>query len=213
MMKKIEKLTPPLGMIGVIVYLVYAILGKALWPEYNPITTDISSLTAIGAPNREMLSVLIYIYGVLMILFITGLLIKSFRKYQWGLKVGYITMIIMQFISLFGFSLFPLSGEEIDLKFQDIMHIIITVVVILATIIIGYILAFGYLKQEKKQGLGKFILVMAIIITIAGIANPVCMIMEFNILGLTERIVVYSLHLMIFVISAYYTFAKQEKID
>lgn len=212
MIKKMEKYTVPLGMIGIIVYLTHTLLGKLLWNEYNPITTDISSLTAVGAPNRELLSILTYIYGILMILFIVGLLIKSFRKYHWGLKIGYIIMIIMQIVSFVGYSLFPLSGDETVIKSQDIIHIIITVVVVLTTVMSGYFLAFGYLKQEKKRWLGKFILIMAIIITIVGMANPICMIMEFNILGLTERIVVYSLQLMLFVISAYYTFSKQEKI-
>lgn len=41
-MKKFESLTMPLGMIGVIFYLLHTLLGQLLWPDYNPITTDIS---------------------------------------------------------------------------------------------------------------------------------------------------------------------------
>ncbi len=54
-MNKFESLTMPLGMIGVIFYLLHTLLGQLLWPDYNPITTDISSLTAVGAPNRTLL--------------------------------------------------------------------------------------------------------------------------------------------------------------
>ncbi len=213
MIKKIEKYTLPLGMVGVIAYLTHTGLGRILWSEYNPITTDISSLTAAGAPNRELLLVFTYIYGISMILFITGLLIKSFRKYHSSVKIGYIIMIIMQIVSFVGYSLFPLSGDKTVMNFQNILHIIVTVIVVFTTIISGYFLAFGYIKQEKKPILGKFILVMAIIITIAGMTNPICINMKLNILGLTERIVIYSLQLMLFIISAYYTFSKQEKID
>ena len=213
MIEKIEKYTLPLGMIGVIAYLTHTILGRILWIEYNPITTDISSLTAVGAPNRELLLVFTYVYGISMILFITGLLIKSFRKYHFSVKTGYIIMIIMQIVSFVGYSLFPLAGDKTVMNFQNILHIIVTVIVVFTTITSGYFLAFGYIKQEKRQRLGKFILVMAIIITIAGMTNPICINMELNILGLTERLVIYSLQLMLFIISAYYTFSKQEKIE
>lgn len=212
-MKKLEKYTIPLGMIGVIAYISHTILGNILWSEYNPITADISSLTAINSPNRELLLILTYIYGILMILFITGLLIKAFRKYHSSVKIGYIIMIIMQIVSFFGYSFFPLTGDKTVMTFQNIMHIIVTVIVVFTTIASGYFLAFGYLKQEKKRNLGKFILIMAIIITIFGMTNPIGMGLKLNILGLTERLVIYSLQLMLFVISAYYTFSKQEKID
>lgn len=213
MIKKIEKYTMSLGMVGVIAYLTHTVLGRILWSEYNPVTTDISSLTAVGAPNRELLLVFTYIYGISMMLFITGLLIKSFRKYHSSVKTGYIIMIIMQIVSFIGYSLFPLSGDKTVMNFQNILHIIVTVIVVFTTIASGYFLAFGYIKQEKKRRLGKFILIMAIIITIAGMTNPICINMKLNILGFAERLVIYSLQLMLFIISAYYTFSKQEKID
>ena len=40
--EKLERFLMPLGMVGVIFYLVHTILGNILWPEYNPITMDIS---------------------------------------------------------------------------------------------------------------------------------------------------------------------------
>lgn len=63
-MKKIEKLLISLGMVGVIFYLLHTILGNILWTEYNPITTDISSLTANGAPNAPLLKAFGTIYGI-----------------------------------------------------------------------------------------------------------------------------------------------------
>lgn len=60
--RRLEMVVMPLGMIGVVAYLLHTILGRILWPEYNPITTDISSLTAIGAPNRDFLMIFSAIY-------------------------------------------------------------------------------------------------------------------------------------------------------
>jgi hypothetical protein len=120
-------------------------------------------------------------------------------------------MMIMQLISLFGYSLFPLNGDKTIMNFQNMMHIIVTVAVVFTTIASGYILALGYLKQEKMKKLGRFILIMSIIITVTGATNPIGMGMQLNILGLTERSVIYSLQFLMFVISYYYTFNKNEK--
>lgn len=49
-MKKVNNFLFPLGMVGVLFYLAHTITGRILWKGYNPITTDISSLTADGAP-------------------------------------------------------------------------------------------------------------------------------------------------------------------
>ncbi len=208
-MKKLEKYTAPLGMIGVIAYFIHTILGQILWSSYNPITTYISSLTAVGAPNRDILLIFTNIYGIAMLLFTLGLVIKSFRKYPFALKTGYIVMFIMQLVSFIGFGFFPLVGDITEINFSNIMHIIVTVIVVFTSLASNYFLAYGYLKQKNK--LGKFILIMAIVITIAGFTNPISMGLKLNILGLTERLVIYSLQFTIFVISAYYTFNKLER--
>lgn len=209
-MRFFEKLSMPFGMVGVGFYLIHTVLGRILWSDYNPITTDISSLTAVGAPNRELLLVFTYIYGISMLIFIAGLVIKAFRKYHLVTRAGYIILIIMQLVSFFGYSLFPISGDKTQMNFQNMMHIIVTVIVVFTTIASGFFLAFGYLKQENNQRLGGFLLIMSMMITIAGMTNPIGMGAGLNILGLTERLVIYSLHFMLFCVSAYYTFMDRE---
>lgn len=205
---KIEKFFMPLGMIGVIFYFIHIILGQILWPEYNPITMDISSLTAVGAPNAGLLRIFTLFYGISTILFATGLIIKAFRKYGLFVKIGYIVLFVMEFTSLLGYAMFPLTGDKTEMNFQNTMHIVVTVVVVFTTIASGYLLSIGYIRQERLRGLGSFILVMSILITLFGFSNPVGMGMKLDILGLTERMVIFSLQIMMFVISAYYTFNK-----
>ena len=91
------------------------------------------------------------------------------------------------------------------MNFQNMMHIAVTVAVVITTISSAFTLAYGYLSQEKMKNLGKFILIMAIIITLCGMMNPISMSMKLNIMGLTERLVIYSLQILIFVLSFYYT--------
>ncbi len=207
---KLEKIFIPLGMMGAVIYIVHTIVGQILWPEYNPITTDISSLTANGAPNAGLLRVFTLIYGICTILFVTGMIIKAFRKYRSLVRTGYIILLIMEITSLFGYGLFPLTGDKSEMNFQNMMHIIVTVIVVFTTIASGFFLAAGYLKQEKMKVVGRFTLVMAVLITLFGSLNPVGMGLKLDILGLTERLVIFSLQFMMFVLSFYYTFSKRE---
>lgn len=203
--EKLERFLMPLGMVGVIFYLAHTILGNILWSEYNPITMDISSLTADGAPNQSILRVFTMIYGICMVLFILGMIIKSDRKYHLGTRTGYVVLLGMEVISLFGYTAFPLIGDNTVMNFQNMMHMAVKVVVVVTTIVSGFTLAYGYLVQEKIKNLGKFILIMAIIITLCGMINLISMVIGLNILELTEILVIYSLHTLIFVLSFYYT--------
>ncbi|WP_027630939.1 DUF998 domain-containing protein [Ruminiclostridium cellobioparum] len=209
-MYRIEKFFMPLGMIGVIFYFTHIFLGQILWSEYNPVTMDISSLTAVGAPNAGLLRIFTLFYGIFTILFAIGLIIKAFRKYGILVKTGYIVLFIMEFTSLLGYAMFPLTGDKTEMNFQNMMHIVVTAVVVFTTIASGYLLSIGYIRQDKLRGLGRFILVISILITLFGFSNPVGMGLKLDILGLTERMVIFSLQLMMFVISAYYTFSKSE---
>lgn len=209
-MKKLETFTMPLGMVGVIAYLLHIFIGQLLWSEYNWVTTDISSLTAVGSPNRNLLMVFSGIYGIATILFVAGMIVKSFRKYHATVRIGWIIFLIMNLVSMFGYSLFPLTGDKTEMTFGNMMHIVVTVIVVFTTIAAGFILAIGYLKQEKMKHLGTFTLVISVIITITGALNPIGMANSWNVLGLTERAVIYSLQALMFVFSAYYTFSKHE---
>lgn len=102
----------PIGMIGAIFYICHCFLGQLLWKEYNPITTDISSLTAMGAPNRILLLIFTTIYGIATIIFIIGMIFYSFRKYKFIVRAGWIIFLVMNIVSIFGYSLFPLTGDK-----------------------------------------------------------------------------------------------------
>lgn len=200
----------PLGMIGVLFYFLHTILGNILWSEYNPITTDISSLTADGAPNAQLLKIFGLIYGICMILMSIALVIKAFIKYHQLLRIGYVVLLIMQLTSAFGYSLFPLSGDKTEMNFQNMMHIIVTVIVVFTTIASTFFIALGYLKQENMKKLGKVTLVFAILITLFGMFNPISMAMQLNVLGLSERLVIYTIQIFMFILSYYYTYLEGE---
>jgi hypothetical protein len=210
---KANKFLMPSGMVGVLFYLAHTITGRLLWPEYDPITMDISSLTAVGAPNAESVKRLTFVYGICMLLFAFAMIKKSFSQYHSLLKTGSVVFMIMQLTSIVGYGLFPLTGDKTEMNFQNRMHVIVTAVVVITTIASAFLLAFGYLKQEKMKGLGKFTLPLAVLITLIGALTPISMGLQLNILGLTERLTIYSLQLLIFALSFFYTFLDNKGRD
>jgi hypothetical protein len=194
-------------MIGILFYLAHTLLGRILWAEYNPVTMDISSLTADGAPNAGLLRALTTIYGLSMIAFSIGMVMTAFRRHGALVRAGYITLLVMEVVSMFGYMLFPLSGDKVVMTFNNMMHIAVTGVVVLTTIACGFLLAVGYLKHEKMRSLGVFALVMAVLITLTGMTTPIGMGAGWNLLGVTERLSIYSVQTMLFVLSARYTFS------
>lgn len=203
---KLLKWLMPLGMISAIVYFTHVLLGQWLWQDYNPLTMDISSLTAAGAPNADLLRIFTLIYGLCFLLFAGGMVIKSFKEYHRLTRIGYLIFMIMALASVIGYSLFPLSGDKTNMSFQNMMHIIVTVIVVFTTIFSFYFIAFGYLRQENLRSLGAICLTAAVLITVFGLSNPIGMAMQLNILGLTERLVIFTLQAFVFFLSFIYTF-------
>lgn len=203
---KIQRILSSLGMIGVIFYFGHVFLGQVLDKSYNPITTDISSLTAVGAPNSELLTIFATIYGICLIIFAIYMFSKSFREYHKITTFGYGFLLIMAILSSIGFYFFPLASDKTILNFQNTMHIAITGITVLLTILYLSLVSYGYLKKEKLRNIGIISLIAIILILIFGVLNPISISLSLNILGLTERAVIFTLEGYIFFLSFVYTF-------
>ena len=199
----------PLGMAGAVLYFMHVFVGQYLWKEYNWITTDISTLTAVGSPNARLLSIFALLSGVSQMLFFLGMTIRASRIYHRITTTGYLLLFTLQLVSTFGYTLFPLESDKTVMTFSNLMHIIVTVVGVLLLLSSLYILSFGYLKREKLQKTGMMVLAFAVVITLTGVLNPVGMANDWNKLGVTERLNIFSFEILIFILSYVYTFQRK----
>ncbi|GHU81446.1 hypothetical protein AGMMS50284_1260 [Clostridia bacterium] len=192
------------GIVAFAVYILYAAIGNYLWVEYNPITTDISSLAAVDAPNQTPLSILNTAYFVLFEIFMfTHTFWSFYSKKHVCVKIGAVFLLVMSIVSTIGYKLFPLSGDKTVMTFGNMMHIIVTVAVVFLSVAGLYLTAAGYLKRKNTKKFGKFMIIAATVFTILGLTNPIGMGAGLNVLGLTERAAIYSLHLVIGIIGIY----------
>lgn len=192
------------GAAGIIFYFLHVILGGILWEGYSHIVQTISELTASNAPNGDLLRILTSVYGVLMIIFSIALYCIFKRK---NLKktaiIGSALLIIMETTSLFGYSLFPLDTTGVMMNFRNIMHIVVTAVVVLSSIGSIFFIGIGLYKSAGYKGIGAFVLICAVIFTVSGMISPVIMAKGIPIAGLIERINIFTLQICLFVLSVY----------
>lgn len=178
-----------LGLAGTVFYFLHVILGKLNYPGYNSLAQAVSDLTAITAPSREIASAFASVYGnfniaacTLFCVFFQGKVNKTFR-------VGIYLFAVMQWISAVGYTLFSLSESGYAGAFQDIMHVVVTVFVVLLSIISMILITVGCFKSKEHKKFGIF--TIAILGTMAigsigiGLVPP-------EYIGLSERLSVYS---------------------
>lgn len=193
--KKYQKIFAICGMIGPFFYAMIWILGGILQPGYNHITDDVSTLLAVGAPNKLLFDVMEATYAVLMIVFFAGL--------HWTINKGkgsilgpalFLVNFILHLVAVF----FPLdAGGEKTSQTAQIHGILVGLMVLLS--ILGLLAMWGRLrKADGWKGYGRYTLITLIFTLIFGLlaATPI----GSEMLGLTERLVATSMGQYFFVI-------------
>jgi hypothetical membrane protein len=177
------------GVFAVIFYFLHIIFGTILYEGYNSFAQAISDLTAESSPSKNIARAFSIIYGILSVIFSIGFLLYFKGKINKTVTVGLFVFCSMNIISFFGYSFFPLSEAGYAGTFQDIMHIIVTIFVVILTIIslIFYGIGFFRIRQYKYLGIIS-IIALFLLITGAMLIN----ILPDKYFGLAQRINVYT---------------------
>jgi hypothetical membrane protein len=111
------------GMLSPVVYTAMWILGGKLQPDYSHIRDDISSLFAVGAPNKRLIQSLVIVSSVLLFIFYLGL--HEGLNDDGGSIIGPVLFIISSFFGVLVALFFPLDeGGEI-ITYKGKMHLIL----------------------------------------------------------------------------------------
>lgn len=119
------------GMFSPVVYTAMWIIGGKLQPDYSHIRNDISSLFAVGAPNKRLMQSFIIVSSILLFLFYIGLH-KGLN--DGGSIIGPILFIIGSILGILIAFFFPLDfGGEI-ITWRGKMHLILVIAMGMLTI-------------------------------------------------------------------------------
>lgn len=196
------------GFLSITFYFLHVILGTINYPGYDFLTQAVSDLTADGSPSKEIARTFSTLYGIFSSFLAIGL-IYTFRNENYKLlKWGIYMISLMYIVSAIGYGLFPLSSSHDVVGFQDIMHIVVTILVVLLTIgsLIILMIAFKKIKERTYFLLTLITFLLLMIGSIStGLVPP-------SIFGLAERLSVFSVVIYIGVISIFnYTYQEKRK--
>lgn len=185
------------GMLSPIIYTAMWIICGSLDSDYNHIRDDISSLFAVGAPNRRLAQSFVITESVLLFVFFIGL--HEGINDGGGSIIGPIILLISSILGIMVALFFPLDegGEFTTLRGK--MHI--TLVILMGLLAIaGMVLLFIRLQFVPIwSGFAIFSLISAIASLIGVIISGIFAAGKYR--GIIERIMVTPFQLFYFVLS------------
>lgn len=127
-----------LGLTGVLSFLSYTaavVFSPLAYPGYVWTAQAVSDLSAESAPSLSLWNKLSSLYNACEVLCAVCAAIGIQGKKSKTLRIGVYLFAAMEFISAVGYRAFPLTESGFNGGFQDVMHIIVTVLVVLLSII------------------------------------------------------------------------------
>lgn len=142
-----KNLIQKLGLLGVLSFLSYTaavVFAPLAYPGYHWMAQAVSDLSAANAPSLALWTQLSALYNVCEVVCVTVVCIGMQGKGTKLLRTGIALFAVMEWISAVGYRMFPLSDSGYAGAFQDIMHMAVTAVVVLLSIVsLSVIIAAG----------------------------------------------------------------------
>lgn len=164
-----------LGLLGIVSFLSYAaavIFAPLAYPNYDWRSQAVSDLMAAYAPSLLLWNQLSSLYGAAGITCIMMVCITVQNKLNNLLRMGIYLFAAMFWISIVGFTMFPLSGSETSgAAFQDIMHIAITVIVVLLSIVSLILIMIGGFRNKNFVSLATWAAIAFMLMLVGAIGT------------------------------------------
>jgi len=188
------------GIIGAIFYFMHIIFGRIIYVDYNPFAQAISDLTAINSPSRDIALIFSFLYGVFTTIFSFTFFVYFKGKINKIITFGSFIFCVMTIISFLGYTFFPLSEAGYAGTFQDIMHMVVTVLVVFTTSISIILFGIGFIKTNNYKYLG-IISLCTFVLLMAG--AMLINVLSENYFGIAQRINAYSVVIYIGLLSVW----------
>jgi len=185
------------GMISPLIYTAMWIIGGILRSDYSHIRDDISSLYAVGAPNKKLIQSFIITSSILLFVFFIGL--NDGINDGGGSIVGPVILLIGSVIGILVAFFVPLDagGEIVTLRGK--MHLILVVIMGILTIAGMVALWFRLHIVSGWIAFANYSLVSAIIALILVVISLIFVTSKYR--GLLERLMVTPYQLYYFLLS------------
>ena len=146
-----------MGLLGVVSFLSYTaavVFAPLAYPGYNWMAQAVSDLSAANAPSLALWNQLSALYNVCEVVCVTVVCIGIQGWKTKLLRSGIYLFAIMEWISAVGYRMFPLSSSGYAGAFQDVMHMAVTALVVLLSIVSLVIIIVAGAKSKSCRSYG-----------------------------------------------------------
>lgn len=145
-----------LGLLGVLSLLSYTaavVFSPLNYPGYNWMAQAVSDLMAENSPSKVLWNQLSALYGVCGMVSIMMVCVFIGGKLNKTLRAGIYLFAAMNWISSIGYTMFPLTDSGFAGTFQDIMHVVVTVLVVVLSLISLVVIMVGGYRHKRYRSL------------------------------------------------------------
>ena len=145
-----------LGIVALLSYTVAVVFSPLDYPGYNWMAQAVSDLSASNAPSLGLWNQLSSLYNICTLICTMMVCAGIQGKGSRLLRSRIYLFTAMEWISAVGFSMFPLSDSGYAGTFQDKMHILSTILVVLLSIVSLVMLIIAGAKRKEYRSFGVF---------------------------------------------------------
>ena len=152
-----KSLLQRLGLLGVVSFLSYTaavVFAPLAYPGYNWMAQAVSDLSAAIAPSLALWNQLSALYNVCEVVCVTVVCIGIQGRKTKLLRSGIYLFAVMEWISAVGYRMFPLSSSGYAGAFQNVMHMAVTALVVLLSIVSLVIIIVAGAKSKSCRSYG-----------------------------------------------------------
>ena len=152
-----KSLIQRLGLLGPVSFLSYTaavVLAPLAYPGYNRMAQAVSDLSAANAPSLMLWNQLTALYNVCEVVCATVVCSGIEGHKNKLLRSGIYLFAIMEWVSAVGYRAFPLTDSGYAGAFQDIMHMVITALVVLLSLISLTVIIIAGAKSRECRSYG-----------------------------------------------------------
>ena len=152
-----KSLIQKLGLLGIVSFLSYTaavVFAPLAYPGYHWMAQAVSDLSAANAPSLALWNQLSALYNVCEVVCITVVCIGIQGRKTKLLRSGIYLFAVMEWISAVGYRLFPLSNSGYAGAFQDVMHMAVTALVVLLSVVSLVIIIVAGAKSKSCRSYG-----------------------------------------------------------
>lgn len=152
-----KSLVQKLGLLGIVSFLSYTAavaFAPLAYPGYLWMAQAVSDLSAANAPSLALWNQLSALYNACEVVCVTVVCVGIQGQKTKLLRTGIYLFAVMEWISAVGYRMFPLSDSGYAGAFQDVMHMAVTALVVLLSIVSLTVIIVAGVKSKGCRSYG-----------------------------------------------------------